>query len=246
MRCRTSRRAISERYETADHRGLFRQFRRFRRLGSYLEVWPLLERKRRSGKRGRRCNATLRSYWPVNAACPLPGGSRAASLPCSPRHQVRDFALSTDGARRAIASPMRDQAAGGEVIIGVDVGASSIAGGLVTPDGEVLTHVQRRTRDGAGGDAVERLLDVVAAIHAEAGQRGLAVQGVGVGLPSIVDVERGRMVSTQNFVPEFADVPIGRPDRRADGADDVRGQRRQCPGAGRAAVGSRARASRRW
>ena len=104
---------------------------------------------------------------------------------------------------------MRDEAAGGEVIIGVDVGASSIAGGLVTADGEVLTHVQRRTRDGAGGDAVERLLDVVAAIHAEAGQRGLAVQGVGVGLPSIVDVDRGRMVSTQNFVPEFADVPIG-------------------------------------
>jgi glucokinase len=109
---------------------------------------------------------------------------------------------------------MSDQAASGEVIIGVDVGASSIAGGLVTPDGEVLTHVQRRTRDGAGGDAVERLLTVVAAIHAEAGERGLIVQGVGVGLPSIVDVERGRMVSTQNFVPEFADVPIG--DRIAE------------------------------
>jgi glucokinase len=96
-----------------------------------------------------------------------------------------------------------------EVIIGVDVGGSSIAGGLVTPDGEVLTHVQRRTREGAGGDGVERLLDVVATLHAEARRQSLTVQGVGVGLPSIVDVDRGKMVTAQNFVPEFAGVPIG-------------------------------------
>src|SRR5215510_14934157 len=106
-----------------------------------------------------------------------------------------------------IASTMHERSSDTEVIIGVDVGASSIAGGLVTPDGEVLTHVQRRTREGAGGDGVERLLAVVAALHAEARREGLTVQGVGVGLPSIVDVNRGKMVSAQNFVPEFADVP---------------------------------------
>jgi len=109
---------------------------------------------------------------------------------------------------------MRDQQGDNEVIIGVDVGGSSIAGGLVTPDGEVLTHVQRRTREGAGGDGVERLLAVVAALHAEADRQGLTVQGVGVGLPGIVDVDRGKMVSSQNFVPEFGDVPIG--DRIAE------------------------------
>jgi glucokinase len=106
-------------------------------------------------------------------------------------------------------SAMQEPQGDTEVIIGVDVGGSSIAGGLVTPDGEVLTHVQRRTREGAGGDGVERLLDVVATLHTEARRQGLTVQGVGVGLPSIVDVDRGKMVTAQNFVPEFAGVPVG-------------------------------------
>jgi glucokinase len=48
----------------------------------------------------------------------------------------------------------------------------------------------------------------VAAIHAEARRQGFAVQGVGVGLPSVVDVDRGTMVCGENFVPEFSDVPI--------------------------------------
>ena len=104
---------------------------------------------------------------------------------------------------------MHDPATSGEVIIGVDVGASQIAGGLVTLDGDVLTHVQQRTRGGAGGDPVTRLLGVVAAVHVEARRRGLTVQGVGVGLPGIVDVDRGSMVSTQNFVPELAGEAIG-------------------------------------
>src|SRR5262245_26733254 len=104
---------------------------------------------------------------------------------------------------------MHERPSDSEVIIGVDVGASSIAGGLVTADGEVLTHVQRRTREGVGGDGVGRLLGVVATLHSEARRQGFTVQGVGVGLPSIVDVDRGKMVIAQNFVPEFADVPIG-------------------------------------
>src|SRR5262245_41618079 len=108
-----------------------------------------------------------------------------------------------------IASAMHEPPTDTEAIIGVDVGASSIAGGLVTPDGEVLTHVQRRTREGTGGDGVDRLLGVVATLHDEARRQGLTVQGVGVGLPSIVDVNRGKMVSAQNFVPEFAEVPVG-------------------------------------
>jgi glucokinase len=109
---------------------------------------------------------------------------------------------------------MQERVSDSEVIIGVDVGGSSIAGGLVTPDGEVLTHVQRRTREGAGGDGVERLLAVVGELHAEAGRQNLTVHGVGVGLPGIVDVNRGRMVSSENFVPEFGDVPVG--DRIAE------------------------------
>ncbi|HVG77999.1 MAG: ROK family protein [Candidatus Rokuibacteriota bacterium] len=112
---------------------------------------------------------------------------------------------------------MRDPADDRGVIIAVDVGGSSIAGGLVTPHGDVLSHARRRTRGGEGGDPVERLLDVVAEVYAEARQQGISVQGVGVGLPSIVDVERGMMVSDQNFVPEFKDVPVADHIRRQTG-----------------------------
>jgi glucokinase len=108
---------------------------------------------------------------------------------------------------RAVEFSMGEPQASG-AIIGVDVGASAISGGLVTEDGEVLVHVQRRTRGGAGGDAVERLLSVVASVEAEARRRGLVIRGVGVGLPGIVDVERGMMVSDQNHVPELAGVPL--------------------------------------
>src|SRR4030095_14553865 len=89
------------------------------------------------------------------------------------------------GARRAWAKAMRDPADDRGVIIAVDVGGSSIAGGLVTPHGDVLSHARRRTGGGEGGDPVERLLDVVAEVYAEARQQGITVQGVGVGLPSI-------------------------------------------------------------
>jgi glucokinase len=94
------------------------------------------------------------------------------------------------------------------VIIGVDVGASFIAGGLVTLDGDVLMHVQEATHPTDAGDAVERMLGVVTAVHAEARRRRLAIEGVGVGLPCVVDVEQGMSRDPQNLVPEFAHVPI--------------------------------------
>jgi glucokinase len=121
------------------------------------------------------------------------------------------------GTPHAVASAMRERAGDGEVIIGVDVGGSSIAGGLVTPDGDVLTHARRRTRGGDGGDPIERLLSVVAEVDAEARRQGLTVQGVGVGLPGIVDVDRGAMVGDQNFVPEFNGVPVADQIRQQTG-----------------------------
>jgi glucokinase len=103
---------------------------------------------------------------------------------------------------------MRQGSGYSDVIIGIDVGATSIAGGLVTPEGDVVAHEQRRTRGEGGDNAVERLLAVVAAVHAEARRRGLVVRGIGIGLPSIVDVDRGMMTTDQNFVPEFTHVPV--------------------------------------
>src|SRR5688500_7934252 len=86
------------------------------------------------------------------------------------------------------------------VIIGVDVGATSLSGGLVTPDGEVLDVLERTTH--GDGAALENMLDVIRSLHATARRRGLDVEGVGVGLPGVVDVEKGTMLADVYLVPE--------------------------------------------
>ena len=80
------------------------------------------------------------------------------------------------------------------VLIGIDVGATSISGGLVTPEGEVIAVEQRATHVRGKGTAVETLLELVDAMVNESRARGLHVQGVGVGLPGVVDIQASAMV----------------------------------------------------
>jgi glucokinase len=88
----------------------------------------------------------------------------------------------------------------------VDVGATTISAGLVTRDGEVLSASQAPTRGGdPAPDTVERLArDLVS----EARERGFAPEGIGVGLPGLVDATKGMMVDTGNLAPELALVPL--------------------------------------
>lgn len=94
------------------------------------------------------------------------------------------------------------------VIVGIDVGATTIAGGLVTDRGEILLAVRRGTASGGAGRAVETLLDITDELVAQAGRRGLRLDGVGIGLPGLVNFEKGMMVDESNFVPEFVHVPL--------------------------------------
>src|SRR3989304_963929 len=94
------------------------------------------------------------------------------------------------------------------VLIGVDVGGTTTAGGLVTADGEVLSVVHTPTHRHGPGTGVETLLDVVGDLLARARARGIALDGVGVGIPGPVDVEKGMMLAFPNHVPEFGDVPV--------------------------------------
>jgi glucokinase len=91
-------------------------------------------------------------------------------------------------------------------IIGVDVGSTTMSGGLVTAEGEILTVVQVPTpRDGS---ALDTLVGVVGRLQADASTRRLTLLGVGVGLPGLVDSAKGMMRSTENYVREFYDVPL--------------------------------------
>jgi len=92
-------------------------------------------------------------------------------------------------------------------VVGVDVGASTISAGLVSPDGTVLVTTQAPTQ--GEGAVVDTITMLTARVLSLAAGRGLRVSGIGVGLPGLVDVEKGSMGSmTFNWLTELGDVPL--------------------------------------
>jgi len=94
--------------------------------------------------------------------------------------------------------------------IGVDVGGTTISGGLVRHDGEVLATVETPTHVGGLGTALKALLSVVEGVLSQARSQGWTVDGIGVGLPGPVEVDKGMIsaASPENHVPELHGVPI--------------------------------------
>jgi len=94
-------------------------------------------------------------------------------------------------------------------MMGIDVGATTIAGGLVTGAGDVLEVVQAPTHGGGPGTAVETLFDVIDDLDAKATARHLPLIGIGVGVPGVIDPEKGTMAKLPHHpVPEFAEVRL--------------------------------------
>lgn len=94
------------------------------------------------------------------------------------------------------------------VLIGVDVGCTTLSGGLVTPDGNVLSAIQAPTSLGSG-TAEHTILGIVTDLHAEAQTRGLALEAVGVGVPGLADAERGMLLhSAGSHVADLHRVPL--------------------------------------
>lgn len=92
-------------------------------------------------------------------------------------------------------------------VVGVDVGASTISAGLVRRDGTILTAVQAPTV--AEGAVVDTILSLIDRALAAARERGLGVSGIGLGLPGLVDVEKGFMRSIpRSWLAELCDVPL--------------------------------------
>ena len=94
------------------------------------------------------------------------------------------------------------------VTIGVDVGGTTVAAGLVTADGQVLEDVQAPTHARGPGSALETIVEVLDRLRDRARARGVAVSGVGVGIPGTVDAERGVVGVDVNYVPELAGAPL--------------------------------------
>jgi glucokinase len=102
-------------------------------------------------------------------------------------------------------------------IVGVDLGATSLSAGLVTRDGEILDVVEAATNE-HGANGVEQIIDIVRELHTRARRRGIDVEGVGVGLPGIVDTDKGMMTGDGGtLVPELAKIPLADRIREATG-----------------------------
>ena len=94
------------------------------------------------------------------------------------------------------------------VLIGVDVGSTHTSGGLVTAGGGVLSATETRTHRDGPGTALETILAVVSDLLAQARDQGCTVEGIGIGLPGIVDIEGGTMRTGIHRVPELAGAPL--------------------------------------
>lgn len=95
-----------------------------------------------------------------------------------------------------------------QAFIGVDVGGTTIAGGLVTPDGLVLEHRQEPIHARGPGTALETLLDLVDRLGEAARSGKIEVLGIGIGVPGTVEAESGTIGPEINYVPDLASVPL--------------------------------------
>jgi len=93
-------------------------------------------------------------------------------------------------------------------MLGVDVGGTTTAAGLVTSTGEVLVEAQSPTHARGAGRALETIVALVETIQAEARAREVAIDGIGLGLPGIIDAERGVVGDEIPHVPELAGQPL--------------------------------------
>lgn len=105
------------------------------------------------------------------------------------------------------------------VLIGVDVGGTTMSGGLVAPDGAVLSVVETSPHRDGPGTALDTLLGTIGELVLRAEARGLQVEGIGVGLPGIVDVDAGILGTGIVQLPELAELPLVELIRAKTGID---------------------------
>jgi glucokinase len=93
-------------------------------------------------------------------------------------------------------------------VLGVDVGGTTTAAGLVTATGEVLIEAQSPTHAAGPGRALETIVGLIETIQAQARARDVSIDGIGLGLPGIIDAESGRVGDEIPHVPELAGLPV--------------------------------------
>ena len=90
--------------------------------------------------------------------------------------------------------------------IGLDVGGTKIAGGLVTPEGKIISRRVIPTLPQRGGEAVlQEAFALAVSLRDDALAVGLSVRAVGIGVGELVDLQ-GNVASAQTI--PWRDVPV--------------------------------------
>src|SRR2546430_1600230 len=117
------------------------------------------------------------------------------------RHAPPPWRWASPSATSAISRRAMDE---GALLLGVDVGGTTTAAGVVTRDGEVLIEQRASTHRDGKGPALPTIVGLIAAVRAEAEGRGRAIAAIGVGVPGAVDPLLGRVGEPVPHVPELA------------------------------------------
>ncbi len=93
--------------------------------------------------------------------------------------------------------------------LGIDVGGTKVAAGVVTEDGRVLSHLRAPTAElRAGGDPLSAILALgQRAISESGGHPGEPLAGVGIGLPGPADPQ-GILMLAAPTLPELLEVSL--------------------------------------
>lgn len=105
---------------------------------------------------------------------------------------------------------MRAGLPGRRVLLGVDVGGTTTAAGLVTVGGEVLAEQRRPTHGTGPATARVTIMAAIEALMDRADREGWTVDGIGVGVPGIVDPRTGRIGEEAHHVADLAGQPLAR------------------------------------
>ena len=89
------------------------------------------------------------------------------------------------------------------LILGVDVGGTTTAVGLVTREGEIIADASAPTRPGER-DPLDTVVTLIHQVSEKARRPVRAVAAIGIGVPGPVDAERGIVGEPVTHVPELA------------------------------------------
>ncbi|WP_413377424.1 ROK family protein [Alkalihalobacillus sp. 1P02AB] len=95
-----------------------------------------------------------------------------------------------------------------EFAIGIDIGGTKIAAGIVGGDGEVKHKLKINTSQESKEQILIDLKEVILKLLEWSDLRKLRVSGIGIGSAGQVDVKEGKIISGTSNIKEWNDIPL--------------------------------------